>query len=43
MEKKPDTITLCKLECVAMPNGEILCNGKSIGYFKDLGKYLESK
>lgn len=43
MEKLPDTITLCNLEVVLMPNGEIICLGKTIGRFKNLGKYLTIK
>ena len=34
MEKQPKTLTLCTLACVLMPNGEIICMGKSIGWFK---------
>ncbi len=41
MEKQPKEITVCKLECVLMPQGEIICAGKTIGWFKDLKKYLE--
>lgn len=41
MKKIPKEITLCKLECVLMPQGEILCLGKTIGWFKDLKSYLE--
>jgi hypothetical protein len=40
MKEIPNEITLCYLSCVLMPNGEILSNGKSIGMFSDLGKYL---
>ncbi len=28
------------LEVLVMPNNEILCGGKTIGYTKELGKYL---
>ena len=28
------------LQVLVMDNGEILCNGKTIGWEKDLGKYL---
>jgi hypothetical protein len=41
MEKLPKEITLCRLECVLMPNGEVICWGKTIGWFKDLKSYLE--
>lgn len=32
--------TLIKLEAVLMPQGEIICNGSTIGWQKDLGKFL---
>ena len=38
--KAPKDITLCLLEVVVMPNGEILCNGKTVGWVDVLGKYL---
>lgn len=28
------------LQCLVMDNGEILCSGQTIGWVKDLGKYL---
>ncbi len=43
MNKQPEVLTVCNLECLVMPNGEILCLGKSIGFFKDYKKYLEIK
>ena len=36
-------ITLCNLEVVVMPNGEVLCVGKTIGWLQELGKYLTPK
>ena len=41
MEKQPEEITICKLECVLMPNGEIISMGKTIGWFKDFKKYIQ--
>jgi len=41
MDKQPKEITVCKLECLLMPSGEVICLGKTIGWFKDVGKYLE--
>ena len=38
--KKPTDITVCHLEVVVMPNGEIICAGKTVGWFDKLGKYL---
>lgn len=40
MKQLPKEITLCTLQVVVMPNGEVICNGKSVGWFKDLKKYL---
>ena len=42
MKKPPQTITPAKLGVVVMPNGEIICNGKTLGWVKELGKYLEA-
>jgi hypothetical protein len=36
----PKQISAATLEVVVMPNGEVICDGKSIGYVKTLGKYL---
>ena len=36
----PEKITLCNLEVVLMPNGEVICFGKTVGMFKDLKDYL---
>lgn len=33
-------MTVCNLEVLVMPNGEVLCLGKSIGFVEELGKYL---
>lgn len=43
--KQPTEITPARLSVVVMPNGEVICLGKTIGWFKDLQKYLlpESK
>jgi len=43
MEKAPEEMTICNLEVLVMPNGEVLCGGISLGYVKDLGKYLTPK
>ena len=40
MMERPEEITLATLEVVVMPNGEVLCAGKSIGWVKQFGKYL---
>ena len=41
--KAPNEITVCNLEVVVMPNGEVICSGESIGWVKRLGKYLTPK
>lgn len=41
MEKQPSEITLCNLQVVLMPNGEVISSGKTVGWFKDLKQYLE--
>ncbi len=43
METQPEQITVCTLECIVMPQGEIICNGKTLGWFKELKKYLTIK
>jgi len=40
MEKIPEEITICYLQCVVMPNGEVISNGKSIGYFDEFNHFL---
>jgi hypothetical protein len=39
----PDVPTCYNLEVVVMPNGEILCAGKSVGYTSKLGQFLSKK
>jgi hypothetical protein len=41
MMKQPDEITICKLEVCLMPNGEVICMGQTLGWFKDFKKLLE--
>ena len=43
MEKQPEEITICNLEVLLMPNGEIICLGKIVGFFDKLKKYLTPK
>jgi hypothetical protein len=40
MDTQPDGITVCTLECVLMPNGEIISKGKSLGWFDEMKPYL---
>lgn len=43
MTKPPDDITVCDLEVIVMPNGEVICNGKTLGWVTSLGKYLRPR
>lgn len=43
MEKVPEEITICQLECVLMPQGEIICNGQTLGWWSTLGTFLTIK
>ena len=43
IKTQPEEITVCGLECLVMPNGDIICLGKIIGNFKDCQKYLTIK
>lgn len=43
METQPEDMTVCNLECLLMPNGEIILLGKTIGWFDDVKKYLTPK
>jgi hypothetical protein len=40
MEQQPKVITLANLEVLVMPNGEVICIGKTLGWFNELHKYL---
>ncbi len=40
MKEIPEEITIAKLTVLVMPNGEIICLGKRVGWFKDLKDYL---
>lgn len=44
LEKNPDEITLVLVEAVLMPNNEIIRNGKTVEFTKDLkGVYIIKK
>jgi hypothetical protein len=43
MTKAPKEITVCNLEVIVMPNGEILCLGQTIGWITTFGKALTEK
>ncbi len=40
MMEQPKEITLRNLEVLVMPNGEVICLGKSIGWFYELANCL---
>lgn len=40
MTVQPDEIVQAKLEVLIMPNGELICLGKRVGWFKDFSKFL---
>lgn len=40
MDKIPEEITVCNLEVVLMPNGEIMSLGKTIGWFREYKDFL---
>ena len=39
----PKEITVAALEVIVMPNGEVICAGKTLGWVYTLGKYLTLK
>ena len=43
MKKQPEEITVCVLEVVVMPQGEIICKGRTLGWFKEFGDFLTVK
>lgn len=40
LDEIPKQITVCKLEVVVMPQGEIICKGKTLGWFKEFQEHL---
>lgn len=42
-EEVPEEITVVNVEAVLMPNGEVICSGKTVGWFTDLQKYITRK
>lgn len=38
--KAPDEITIADLDCLVMPNGEVICLGKTLGWVEDFGEHL---
>ena len=40
LDEQPKEITVCNLNVLLMPQGEILCMGKTIGWFRDFKEHL---
>lgn len=40
INEQPYKMKIFHLEVLVMPQGEIICNGKTIGWFKDLSEFL---
>ncbi len=40
MEEQPKGMTICNLEVLVMPQGEIICLGKTIGWFREFKEFL---
>lgn len=43
IKDQPNEIKICTLDVILMPQGEIICMGKTIGWFKDMKKHLNVK
>ena len=41
MQNKPEEMIIGSLQVLVMPTGEIICNGKIIGYLGELGSYIK--
>ncbi len=41
--ENPETIVPCKLDCIAMPNGEVISLGKTVGRVKNFKGALTIK
>lgn len=42
IKRQPKNMTICQLEVLLMPNGELICLGKTIGWFSELKKCLST-
>ena len=40
LKTPPKNMHLIHLEAVLMPNGEVICNGMTVGWEKELRKYI---
>ena len=43
IDKQPKEMTICNLEVLLMPQGEIICNGKTIGWLDGFREFLTKK
>lgn len=40
MKKQPDEITIINLQCLLMPSGEIIHQGKTVGWFSHCKQFI---
>ena len=40
---RPGHIIVCNLEVIVMPNGEIICDGHTVGWFERFAPFLTKK
>jgi len=40
LETKPTEITLVYVQAILMPNGELISDGKTLGYWEKLKRYI---
>ena len=40
MKKQPESMVVCNLEVLLMPQGEIICRGKTLGWFNEFKEHL---
>jgi hypothetical protein len=43
MKKQSNKPMICNLEVLLMPNGEIICLGKTLGWFKEFKEFITKK
>lgn len=39
----PKEMTICNLEVLVMPNGEVICKGKTLGWINNFDEFLTVK
>ena len=43
ISKQPEDITPVLVDAILMPNGEVMCAGKTIGRFRNIQKFIYKK